>query len=181
MGTKETEIKKEKVSFAKATDTKETPSANASEVKKEPTSEIEDLLKDYTEKATVTRDNSEDKEPEQPKKRGRGRPRKEERTEPIEPQPEIQVNDYINGAMFLLVIDMLFPSLIAFANNRFDDKNKIKASELQLTKQQKLDIEPLADRVAEHLLQNMNPITLFTITMSTIYGSNFMLLKANKK
>lgn len=142
--------------------------------------EINDLLKGYSENANVHTDNN-DSAPIQddpPKKRKRGRPRKDEKQEPVEPpQAEIQASDYINGAMFILLIDLLLPNVIAFGNNKLT-KKKIKASKMQMTDKQRSDLQPLADEVAKHLLVNVSPITLFVISLVGIYGINFMMLKA---
>lgn len=82
----------------------------------------------------------------------------------------------IDGALFLMLIDLLVPFLISVLNNKFSDK-KIKDSDLQLTSEQKKKLEPLADRVVQMMSLKANPVVLLTMAMTGIYGLNFMAAK----
>ena len=81
--------------------------------------------------------------------------------------------------MFILLIDLILPNLVAMINNQFS-KTKIKASRLQMTAKQRQDLEPMADAVAKKLMLKTDPMTLFFVSLLGIYGVNFMVLKANE-
>lgn len=98
----------------------------------------------------------------------RGRPRKE--------KPVVISGEIISGALFIMLIDLAIPQVIAIANNQFS-KNKIDANELRLTKAQKDELQPLADQVVKQLEITGNPVYIFILSMMGIYGLNFAMLK----
>lgn len=132
-----------------------------------PMDEMNKLLSDYKEQATI-----EEEPTTQKAKSKRGRPAKEKEPEPS----EIKVDALINGAIFILLIDLVLPNIIAYANNQMSSK-KIKAKKLQLTQEQRDNLEPMANEVAKHLLKNVNPMYMFFVALIGIYGINFMMLK----
>jgi len=129
----------------------------------EPVSEIENLLSGYTENIIVN-----DEPIEEPKKKGR--PKKGEQQENT-----IQADALINGALFLLLIDVFIPNIICFLNNKYN-KKKIKPSRLQMSSQQRADLEPVANAVAQQLMIKASPVTVFLLSLLGIYGVNYMAL-----
>jgi hypothetical protein len=84
--------------------------------------------------------------------------------------------DLISGVLFLTMIDLLFPMLVAFANNKFS-KKKVKPEDLQMTEKQKKMLEPVADKVAAQLKLQAPPTVVLFISMAGIYGMNLAALK----
>lgn len=82
----------------------------------------------------------------------------------------------IEGYILLTVMDMLIPSGFILVNNMFT-KKKIKFGSLSLSEKQFQKLEPLADRAAESLQINSNPLTTFFIVGTVMYAGNFMALK----
>jgi hypothetical protein len=130
-------------------------------------SEIFDILNGYTEKIQID-------EPAamQNEKSKRGRKSKQAEAQQIEPAP------VITGALMMMLIDLALPHLLAFANNKLNKKGKkIKASDLQMTPEQRKELEPVADQVAKEMMIQANPLTVLIISMIGIYGINFMMIK----
>jgi|SRR6185369_10026513 len=90
------------------------------------------------------------------------------------PKEEMEISGtLIDGALFIMLIDLLFPLLITVANNNFS-KVKIEVEDLQLSTKQKNDLQPIADQVVKYLTLKANPIWLLAIAMTGIYGINTM-------
>ena len=138
--------------------------------KNTPEVEIDDMLGQYTDGYTIDPEQApEPTQPEDTKKR-KGRPKKE----------VIPDNAIITGAVLVLLIDLFIPNVIAFLNNRFDKKNKIKATTLMLSKEQRVELEPISDLAAKQMMLQASPVTLFFVSLIGIYGINFMMLKNSK-
>ena len=90
---------------------------------------------------------------------------------------ELQGSSLIDGALFIMLIDMLFPLIITALNNKFTN-SKIKLEDLQLNDKQKKDLTPVADEVIKKLSLQANPVWLLVIAMSGIYGINYMAAKS---
>ncbi len=127
--------------------------------------DIESMLSGYTQDLQVS-------EEEQPVKNKRSRKKKQPEPEP-EPQP---MPSMISGALLILMIDLIFPNVIALANNKLS-KDKIKASDLQLDNKQRNELEPIADEVAKTITSFGNPLTVLIVTLAGIYGVNLAALK----
>jgi len=84
----------------------------------------------------------------------------------------------ISGYMMLLIIDLVFPNVLIFAYNRIKGTN-LSATDLMLSSDQKSELEPLADEAAKSLSMEVNPMTLFLISMGTFYAANFFALTGN--
>lgn len=156
---------------------------NKEETPKPVINEITEQLQGYTEEMEVTKEEikPETQEPEKPVKketRGRKPGGKNKAFKIPEPEPPKQLlaSDLISGALFLMLIDLAIPNLIAFANNQVS-KKKIKPKLLQLTDKQKQELEPFANEVTKQLLIKGNPLYVFIGCLVGMYGLNFMLLK----
>jgi hypothetical protein len=86
----------------------------------------------------------------------------------------------IDGALFIMLIDLLVPMLITIANNKFTD-DEIDIEDLQLSDKQKKDLSPLADEVVKRLSIQGHPVTMLFLGMAGIYGINYMAAKQNAK
>lgn len=83
----------------------------------------------------------------------------------------------ITGALFIMLIDLVMPALIAFINNQ-TTKVQIKASTLGLDDKQKKDFEKLADEAVKQLNIQANPMILLSISMGGIYMMNVFLQRS---
>lgn len=129
--------------------------------------EIQDLLGGYKETLQV------EEQTEQPKDK-RGRKKKL-----VEPEQPPEMPSLISGALLVLMIDLIIPNIIVFANNKIT-KEKIKAKDLQLTNAQKNELQPVADEVAKTIALQANPLIVLVVTLLGIYGVNLMALKTTK-
>ncbi len=127
--------------------------------------EIQDLLGGYKESMQV-----DEAVNEAPKTR-------KGRTKKSEPEPEAEPPQLISGALLVLMIDLVFPNIIAVVNNKVS-KDKIKAKDLSLKNEQKKELEPMADEVAKEIQLKMNPLVALIVTLAGIYGVNLMALKS---
>lgn len=93
----------------------------------------------------------------------------------MQPQGVIQ-NEMISGALFITLVDLVLPMVIAFVNNKVS-KQKISADSLTLTDKQRKDLEPVCDQVVRQLQLSANPVVLLTVSLGGIYAMNFMLQK----
>ena len=135
--------------------------------------EIEDLLSGYSEKIDIDETSAIQNEKS---KRGR-----KPKNSVNDPQPVIESSPVITGALMMMLIDLALPHLMAFANNKLNKKGKkIKASDLQMTNDQRKELEPVADQVAKEMMLQANPLTVLIISMIGIYGINFMSLKTDQ-
>jgi hypothetical protein len=131
--------------------------------------EMNELLTGYTEKLTIDEPAAMEGE-----KKKRGRPSKSSKVE--EPINEIQGSSVISGSLLILLIDLILPNIMAAVNNKVS-KKKIKASLLQMTPEQRKELEPVADAVSREMMLKANPLAMLIISMIGIYGVNLMMLK----
>jgi len=97
------------------------------------------------------------------------------------PQKEMEISgSLIDGALFIMLIDLLFPLIITMVNNKVS-KDKIDVEDLQLTEKQKKDLEPIATEAMKSLSMRANPMMLMVLSFAGIYGINFMAAKTNVK
>lgn len=89
----------------------------------------------------------------------------------------------ISGALFIALIDLMFPLLIGLIHDLVTKGDKIggKTHRLKLTATQKTEIEPICNEVVKQLELTANPILLLVVSLMGIYGVNFMLLKEEIK
>ncbi len=110
-----------------------------------------------------------------------GQPKKPRVTVTPSQQQATLSGEILTGALFITLVDLCLPMIIAGLNNRFS-KSKIKASDLYLSAKQKSELAPIADKVVKQFDFNANPNVLLIISMLGIYGANFAMLKfSNEK
>ena len=130
-------------------------------------SDIDRLISGYTEEATINETPTEGSpsiELTPPVKKRRGRRKKK----------AIVEGEILTGAMFLFLVDTIFPTVICAVHNQFS-RRKVKPDKLMLTDKQKKELEPLAGQVAEQLQAKGDPVSLFILTMISLYGVNLMM------
>lgn len=93
---------------------------------------------------------------------------------------EISGNNILTGALFLMLLDMFIPFIIAMVNNRFS-KQKIDVKLLQLHPDQRKALEPIADKVIEQVKLKGNPLIIFVVSYLGMMAMNFMLAKTISK
>lgn len=86
----------------------------------------------------------------------------------------------IDGAMFLVIVDMVLPLAFSALNNRFSDE-KISPDDLQLTSDQRKQMTPIIDQIMKNVSMTGNPVVLLCFLMMTAYGMNFMKAKIMAK
>lgn len=101
------------------------------------------------------------------------RPYKKRNTDPDNPVP------FIDGEILLMFLDLIIPMGITMSNNWVTGE-KMSPDDLMLTEKQKSQLKKLADKVANKIDINVNPILALTLGMGTIYTGNFIAAK-NKK
>jgi len=89
----------------------------------------------------------------------------------------------IDGGLFLTLINIAVPLLIAVLNNAFekDKKKHINPEKLKLTSDQKKELDPVCDAVMKQVQLTGNPLMILLIGLMTAYGLNFMALKLDMK
>ncbi len=136
-----------------------------------PDKEIQDLLSGYSEKIQIDEPSAIENEKQKKTRR--------KKVEPV--QPQIIEYPLITGALMLMLIDLALPNLISLSNNFIVKKTKtgkkVKAGDLQMTKDQRAELEPIADQVAKEMMLKANPLAVLILSMLGIYGINFMMLK----
>ncbi len=86
----------------------------------------------------------------------------------------------IDGGLFLTMINLLFPMLIALGNNFFSDK-KIDPKKLKLADDQIKELKPVAEKVLQQISVKGNPMLILCIGMVCAFGINFMAVKMDEK
>ena len=88
---------------------------------------------------------------------------------------EVNAVKYITGSLLLMLIDAVAPTLIIKVLGMTNDKfKKIPSKKVRLSKDQKEDLEPLANEAVKQMTLNMNPMTAFFVCTSLIYATNIM-------
>jgi hypothetical protein len=97
------------------------------------------------------------------------------------PPAQMPGSSVLTGAMFLVLVDMLFPMLLEIGNNFIDPKHKISAKQLKLQPEQRKELEPLADMIMKQINFQGSPVLLLSLGLFGTYALNFMALKAAQK
>jgi|SRR5882672_6670439 len=97
---------------------------------------------------------------------------------PQESKP-LFVGAVINGAIFITIIDIFMPMIIAGVHNQFNE-NKIKPSDLKMPKETRSELEPLCNEVIKSMNIQMDPKWALLLTVVSMYGMSYMTA-VNKK
>lgn len=93
---------------------------------------------------------------------------------------KVLTGEIISGALFLTMIDMIFPMVLAGVNNQFS-KVKIDPDKMQLTDKQKKELEPLFNAIVKAINFEGNPVLLGVVGLGSIYAMNFIMCRSIAK
>ena len=79
------------------------------------------------------------------------------------------VKNIVDGYMLLTLMDTFFPMLLKVA---YKKAKKLRDKDIQLSKDQKEHLEPIADEIAQQLLSFMDPVSLFFVMAGAMYWQN---------
>ena len=88
------------------------------------------------------------------------------------------VKNVVDGYMLLTLMDTFFPMILKIAYKR---AKKLKDKDIQLSKDQKEHLEPIADEISQQLLSFMDPVSLFFVMAGAMYFQNTTEALANVK
>ncbi len=91
---------------------------------------------------------------------------------------KIEAGILIDGAMFLLLINMLVPLVLSSLNN-YLAKDKIKPEQIELTKDQEKKFAPIVDKCMQGLMMTGDPKWVLFFGLATVFGMNYMMAKMN--
>jgi hypothetical protein len=91
---------------------------------------------------------------------------------------KVDLSKYVSGTLLIMLIDSLLPNLMLYvAKYIAPEKYKnSKVSELQMTFEERKQIEPLANEVIVVLIGELSPLEAFLIFTAVIYGSKMLTL-----
>lgn len=90
-------------------------------------------------------------------------------------EAEVNAVKYITGSLLLMLIDAVAPTVLIKVLGMTNDKfKKLSSKKVRLTKDQREDLEPLANEAVKQMTLNMNPMTAFFLCTSLIYATNIM-------
>lgn len=88
---------------------------------------------------------------------------------------QVNASKYLTGAIILMMVDAVIPSVLIKMMSMANPKYKsIRTKDVKMSKDQKNDLEPLADEVVKSMVVSMSPMTAFLVCTSLIYGTNIM-------
>jgi hypothetical protein len=79
------------------------------------------------------------------------------------------VKNIVDGYMLLTLMDTFFPMLLKIA---YKKAKRLKDKDIQLSKDQKEHLEPIADEISQQLLSFMDPVSLFFVMAGAMYFQN---------
>lgn len=88
------------------------------------------------------------------------------------------VKNIVDGYMLLTLMDTFFPMILKLA---YKKAKRLKDKDIQLSKDQKEHLEPIADEIAQQLLSFMDPVSLFFVMAGAMYWQNTSEALANAK
>jgi hypothetical protein len=88
------------------------------------------------------------------------------------------VKNIVDGYMLLTLMDTFFPMLLKIA---YKKAKRLKDKDIQLSKDQKEHLEPIADEISQQLLSFMDPVSLFFVMAGAMYFQNTTEALSNVK
>ncbi len=86
----------------------------------------------------------------------------------------------IDGALGIMIIDLLLPLLIAYGNNALS-KDKVDPKELKMKPDQKAEVKLILDKVLGSIDFNVHPGWALAIALPGVYAMNLFYAKMMKK
>jgi hypothetical protein len=81
---------------------------------------------------------------------------------------QVDISKYISGALLLMMIDFLLPTLFTFVYpklKRLKDKKKLK-----MTKDERKELEPIADECIKQVAMKLSPMEAMALMLLFVYG-----------
>ena len=94
----------------------------------------------------------------------------------VNPEPSTISGDFISGALFLTIINLLLPMLFSIANNMVS-KKKVAYEDLQIDEKALKQLEQLSEKALRHVKIEANPVAVLLFTMFGLYAMQFMTVK----
>lgn len=88
--------------------------------------------------------------------------------------PTININNYISGTLLLIVIDIVFPTIMKYFFTKLKTLKNKRA--LNLTSEERKELEPLADEFIKSLSLSLHPAEAFLIVLGFMYASKYASL-----
>lgn len=131
-----------------------------------------DKLKSFLDEFPETA-NKPTQQPTQPE----GSPATQQPTQPAQ-QPAPTVTPLISGYVLLLVTNAIAPAVVMRVMKLIKPdaikKGQLTAKKIALTKEQRQELEPVANEAAKYIFANMHPVQAFIISAGFIYFGNAM-------
>ncbi len=99
---------------------------------------------------------------------------------PQDPKKDyVDLSQYISGALLLIAIDSVMPSLMCTVLSWFMGSKYKYADKklLKLTPTEKKELEPLADQIVKLLFGMVHPAVAFAVTLGIMYAGKIMSLE----
>jgi hypothetical protein len=90
-------------------------------------------------------------------------------------QAQVDISKYISGALLLMMIDFLLPTLFTFVYpklKRLKDKRKLK-----MTKDERKELEPIADECIKQVAMKLAPMEAMALMLLFVYGGKIYELE----
>lgn len=87
----------------------------------------------------------------------------------------VDISKYISGALLLMMIDFLLPTLFTFVYpklKRLKDKRKLK-----MTKDERKELEPIADECIKQVAMKLAPMEAMALMLLFVYGGKIYELE----
>lgn len=82
----------------------------------------------------------------------------------------------IDAGLFIALVDLAVPAAMVMANDLLGGE-KVKVKDIQLTTEQKKQLEPIAQKMISELSLKGSPTAMFFLGLILSYGFNFMQAK----
>jgi hypothetical protein len=98
--------------------------------------------------------------------------------QPVNPKADyIDMSKYVSGALFLIAIDIIMPTLSMTIAGFIDKRYKhIDKKHLKLTTDEKKELEPIAEQVVKVLFGYVHPVVAFGVMLSIMYMGKVMMI-----
>lgn len=86
----------------------------------------------------------------------------------VQDTAQVDISKYISGALLLMMIDFLLPTLFTFVYpklKRLKDKRKLK-----MTKDERKELEPIADECIKQVAMKLAPLEAMGLMLLFVYG-----------
>jgi hypothetical protein len=91
---------------------------------------------------------------------------------------KVDLSKYVSGTLLIMLIDSLLPNLMLYTAKYIapEKYRNAKVQDLQMTMEERKQIEPLANEVIVVLIGELSPLEAFLIFTAVIYGSKMLTL-----